>query len=129
VFLRQVLDDSKLLQIDPFFRRLAEKRGFYSKKLEKQILKTGSIRKMTRIPAKTRRIFRGAYDIKPQWHIRMQAAFQQHCDAAVSKTINLSEKATVSAVDNAYKMAYRLGCKGVTIYRQNSRKCQPMSLY
>jgi ribonucleoside-diphosphate reductase alpha chain len=129
VFLRQVLDGSKLLQIDPVFRRIAEKRGIYNEKLEKQIARTGSIQKMAGIPADIRRIFRGAYDIKPEWHIRMQVAFQQHCDAAVSKTINFSEKATVSAVDKAYKLAYRLGCKGVTVYRQHSRKYQPMSLY
>jgi len=129
VFYRQVLDESKMLQVDPVFKRMAEKRGFYSKKLEKQIAKTGSIQKIDEIPAGLRRIFRGAYDIKPQWHIRMQAAFQQHCDAAVSKTINFSEKATISAVDKAYKMAYSLGCKGVTVYRQHSRKYQPMSLY
>ncbi|MGB2865151.1 MAG: adenosylcobalamin-dependent ribonucleoside-diphosphate reductase [Sedimentisphaerales bacterium] len=129
VFYRQVLDDSKMLQIDPVFKRMAEKRGIYSEKLKKQIARTGSIQKIAGIPADIRRIFRGAYDIKPEWHIRMQAAFQQHCDAAVSKTINFSEKATVSAVDKAYKMAYRLGCKGVTVYRQHSRKYQPMSLY
>ncbi len=129
VFLRQVLDDSKMLQIDPVFKRMAEKRGFYSKKLEKQIARTGSIQKIPGIPADLRRIFRGAYDIKPQWHIRMQAAFQQHCDAGISKTINFSEKATVSAVDKAYKMAYRLGCKGVTVYRRGSREREPMALY
>jgi ribonucleoside-diphosphate reductase alpha chain len=129
VFLRQVLEGSKLLQVDPVFKRMAEKRGIYSKKLEKQIARTGSIQKMTSIPADMRRIFRVAYDIKPQWHIRMQAAFQQHCDAAVSKTINFIEKATVSDVDKAYKLAYHFGCKGVTVYRQHSRKYQPMSLY
>ena len=129
VFYRQVLDDTKMLQINPVFKRIAEKRGLYSKKLEKQIAGTGSIQKITGIPADIRRIFRSAYDIKPEWHIQMQAAFQRHCDAAVSKTINFGEKATVSAVDKAYKMAYKLGCKGVTVYRQHSRKYQPMSLY
>jgi ribonucleoside-diphosphate reductase alpha chain len=129
VFYRQVLDGTKMLQIDPVFKRMSQKRGIYSKKLEKQIAKSGSIQNMPGIPADMRRIFRGAYDIKPQWHIRMQAAFQRHCDAAVSKTINFSEKATVSSIDKAYKMAYRLGCKGVTVYRQHSRKYQPMSLY
>jgi len=129
VFLRQVLDGKKLLQVDPVFKRITEQRGIYSKKLERQIARIGSIQKMFEIPSDIRRIFRGAYDIKPQWHIRMQAAFQQHCDAAVSKTINFTEKATVSAVDKAYKRAYQLGCKGVTVYRQNSRKYQPMSLY
>jgi ribonucleoside-diphosphate reductase alpha chain len=129
VFYRQVLDDMKMLQIDPVFKRIAEKRGIYSQKLEKQIVRTGSIQKTAGIPVDMRRVFRGAYDIKPQWHIRMQAAFQQHCDAAVSKTINFSEKATISSIDKAYKLAYQLGCKGVTVYRQHSRKYQPMSLY
>ena len=129
VFYRQVLDDTKMLQIDPVFKRMAKERGFYNKKLEKQVARTGSIQQITGIPANMRRIFRGAYDIKPQWHIRMQAAFQQYCDAAVSKTINFSEKATVSTIDRAYKLAFNLGCKGVTVYRQHSRKSQPMSLY
>jgi len=129
VFIRQILNGSKMLQINPIFRQIAKKGGFYSKKLEKQIAKTGSIQKIPQIPAKIRKVFKCAYDIKPQWHIRMQAAFQQHCDAAVSKTINFSEKTTVAAVDKAYKLAYRLGCKGITIYRRRSREREPMSLY
>jgi ribonucleoside-diphosphate reductase alpha chain len=129
VFVRQVLSGSKLLQINPIFRQIAEKGGFYTKKLEKQIAKTGSIQKISQIPAKIRKVFKCAYDINPQWHIRMQAAFQRHCDAAVSKTINFPQKATVAAVDKAYKLAYHLGCKGITIYRRGSRKHEPMSLY
>jgi ribonucleoside-diphosphate reductase alpha chain len=129
VFVRRILNGSKLLQIDPIFRQIAEKGGFYSKKLEKHIAKTGSIQKIPQIPPKIRKVFKCAYDIKPQWHIRMQAAFQRHCDAAVSKTINFPQKATIAAVDKAYKLAYRLGCKGITIYRRRSRDREPMSLY
>ncbi|MCH7558320.1 MAG: adenosylcobalamin-dependent ribonucleoside-diphosphate reductase [Planctomycetes bacterium] len=129
VFVRRILDGSKMLQINPIFKQVAEKHGFYSKKLEKQIAKTGSIQKMVQIPPKVRRSFKSTYDISSQWHIRMQAAFQQHCDAAVSKTINFSEKATVAAVDKAYKLAYQFGCKGVTIYRRHSRDSEPMSLF
>jgi len=128
VFVRRILGDSKMLQINQIFKQIAQIGGFYSKKLEKQLAKTGSIQKTTQIPSKIRRIFRCAYDIKPQWHIRMQAAFQEHCDAAVSKTINFSEKATTAAVDKAYKLAYQLGCKGITIYRRHSRLQEPMSL-
>ncbi len=117
-----------MLQINPIFKQIAEKNGFYSKKLEKQIARTASIQKITQIPAKIRRVFKCAYDIKPQWHIRMQAAFQRHCDAAVSKTINFSEKATVAAVDKAYRLAYQSDCKGITIYRRGSRSHEPMSL-
>ncbi len=129
VFLRQILENAKMLQIDPVFKEVAQRLGFYNKKLEERIARTGSIQGINEIPAKIRRVFKGAYDIKPQWHIKMQAAFQEHCDAAVSKTINFNEKAPVSAVDKAYKLAYRLGCKGVTVYRQHSRQQEPMSLY
>ena len=129
VFARRLLGGLKILQINPVFKRIAEKGGFYSKKLEEQIARTGSIQNIPQIPAKIRRIFRCAYDIRPQWHIRMQAVLQQHCDAAVSKTVNFPEKATVSAVDKAYKLAYQLDCKGITIYRRHSRACEPMSLY
>jgi len=129
VFLRRILNGSELVQINPIFRQIAEQAGFYSKKLERKIAKTGSIRKIPEIPAKIRKIFKFAYDINPEWHIRMQAAFQKHCDAAVSKTVNFGEKATISAVDKVYKLAYRLDCKGVTIYRRCTRECEPMSLY
>jgi ribonucleoside-diphosphate reductase alpha chain len=129
VFVRRILSGARLLQINPIFLRIAEEGGFYSRKLEKQIAKTGSIRKISQIPPKIRKVFKCAYDIEPQWHIQMQAAFQRHCDAAVSKTINFSENATVAAVDKAYKLAYRLGCKGITIYRRRSRGREPMSLY
>jgi ribonucleoside-diphosphate reductase alpha chain len=129
VFLRQILNGSRLLQINPIFQQIAEKGGFYSKKLEKQIAKTGSIQKIPQIPPKIRKVFKCTYDIEPQWHIRMQAAFQRHCDAAVSKTINFSENAAIAAVDKTYKLAYHLGCKGITIYRRRSRASEPMSLY
>ncbi|UCC97852.1 MAG: adenosylcobalamin-dependent ribonucleoside-diphosphate reductase [Phycisphaerales bacterium] len=128
VFMRQVLEGTTMLQIDPVFRRVAENEGFYSKKLERKIAEAGSIAKLADIPARIRRVFKGAYDIEPRWHVRMQAAFQRHCDAAVSKTINFGEKTSVAAVDRAYRLAYRLGCKGVTVYRRRSRDQEPMSL-
>jgi len=128
VFVRQVLQGAKMVQINSVFKKFAQASGFYSKKLVRQIARTGSIQKMNQIPAKVRRVFRCAYDITPKWHIRMQATFQKHCDAAVSKTINFPKKATVSAVDKAYKLAYQLGCKGITIYRRHSREHEPMTL-
>lgn len=129
VFTRQILDGARMTQINPIFKQLAEKTGFYSKKLESRIAKNGSIQKIASIRPKIRKIFKCAYDIKPQWHIRMQAAFQRHCDAAVSKTVNFSPKTTAAEVDKAYKLAYELDCKGITIYRQRSRNREPMSLY
>jgi len=128
VFVRQVLQGAKMVQINPVFKKIAQGGSFYGKKLQRQIAKTGSIQKMNQIPAKVRRVFRCAYDITPKWHIRMQAVFQKHCDAAVSKTINFPKNATVSAVDKTYKLAYRLGCKGITIYRRHSREHEPMTL-
>ncbi|MFC1635139.1 adenosylcobalamin-dependent ribonucleoside-diphosphate reductase [Planctomycetota bacterium] len=129
VFSRQILDGSKMLHVDPIFKQVAEREGFYSEALIQQIAKSGSIQKIMQIPEDVRRVFKCAYDIDPQWHIHMQAAFQNHCDAAVSKTINFRERVTASAVDKAYKMAYYLGCKGVTVYRRHSRKLEPMALY
>jgi ribonucleoside-diphosphate reductase alpha chain len=128
VFLRQVLSGSKLLQVNTVFKEVAEKQGLYSDDLTEQILKTGSIQKMHQIPAEIRHIFKCAYDVSPEWHIRMQAGFQKHCDAAVSKTINFTERAKISSVDKAYRLAYRLGCKGITIYRRKSRADEPMTL-
>jgi ribonucleoside-diphosphate reductase alpha chain len=129
VFVRNILDGTEMMHVNPIFRRVAEQGGFNSEMLREQIAKSGSIQKMPEIPPRVRKIFRCAYDIKPEWHIRMQAAFQEHCDAAVSKTINFGDKASVGTVDKAYKMAYQLGCKGVTIYRRRSRRHEPMSLY
>ena len=128
VFLRQVLEGKKMLQVNSSFKKIAEKRGFYSNDIAQQTLKTGSIQKMASIPAEIRKIFKCAYDITPEWHIRMQAGFQKHCDAAVSKTINFTEKAKVTSVDKAYRLAYHLGCKGITIYRRKSRPDEPMTL-
>jgi len=128
VFMRQILSDKKLLQTNPVFRKVAEKQGFYSDDLARQILKTGSIQKISQIPAEIRKIFKCAFDVTPEWHIRMQAAFQKHCDAAVSKTINFTERAKQSSVDKAYRLAYHLGCKGITIYRRKSRLDEPMTL-
>jgi ribonucleoside-diphosphate reductase alpha chain len=128
VFMRQVLSGKKLLQVNSIFKKVAEKQGFYSEELTVQILKTGSIQKMSQIPAEIRNIFKCAYDISPQWHIRMQAGFQKYCDAAVSKTINFTEMAKQSSVNKAYWLAYHLGCKGITIYRRKSRADEPMTL-
>jgi len=129
VFARQILDGAKMHQINPIFKQIAEKSGFYSKKLQRHIARTGSIQKITSIKPKIRKVFKCAYDIEPQWHIRMQAAFQKYCDAAVSKTVNLNRRTPVPAVDKAYRFAYKLGCKGVTIYRRGSRSREPMTLY
>lgn len=127
-FLRDLPDGKKTPRINPVFRQVAQINSFCSRKLENQVLKTGSIQEINAVPAKIRRVFKSAYDISPYWHVQMQAAFQQNCDAAVSKTVNLSENASVAAVDKVYRLAYHLGCKGVTVYRRHSRGREPICL-
>ena len=129
VFKRQILDGTKMVQVNDVFKEAAEKAGIYNKQLEAKIARSGSIAKMTTVPAGLRRVFRCAYDVKPEWHIKMQAAFQGYCDAAVSKTVNFEKASTAAAVEKAYKLAYKSGCKGITIYRAGSREQEPMCLY
>ena len=93
----------------------------------KQIAATGSIRDITEIPQDVRRLFVTAHEVSPQWHIRLQAAFQKHTDNAVSKTVNFSRQATPEDVRQVYLMAYEMGLKGVTIYRDGSRDQQALS--
>jgi ribonucleoside-diphosphate reductase alpha chain len=88
----------------------------------------GSIQDATTWPEELRAVFRTAHDISPQWHVRMQAAWQQHTDAAVSKTVNLPADASVHDVEEAYLLAYELKCKGITVYRDGTRELQPMAL-
>jgi len=128
VFIRRILGGRKLMCISSVFKEVMRGRGLYDSKLERRILARGSIRDIKTIPSGIRRVFRCAYDIAPRWHVRMQAAFQENCDAAVSKTINFRESATASAVDKAFMLAYDLGCKGITAYRRGSRPDEPMSL-
>ena len=88
----------------------------------------GSIQSLTSLPEHLKDVFRTAHDISPEWHVRMQAAWQRHTDAAVSKTINLPADAPVADVDTAFRLAYELKCKGITVYRDGSRQHQPMAL-
>ncbi|HSF27812.1 MAG TPA: hypothetical protein VLA53_02160, partial [Nitrosopumilaceae archaeon] len=104
------------------------KRKFYSQELLIQIAKTGSVQKVKNIPKNLKRIFVTALDISPDWHIKMQSAFQKYTDNAVSKTINLSENAVPKDVVNAYLLAYRLKCKGITVYRYGSKLDQVLTI-
>ena len=126
-FVRHVMDNDQLMEVNPFFQKVAEERDFYSRELMDTIAKTGSIRKIEEIPEDVREIFVTAHDVTPEWHIRMQAAFQKYTDNAVSKTVNLPRDATVDDVKKVYDLAYDLGCKGVTIYRDGSKENQVLS--
>ena len=127
-YLRKVLDEKGLPEVHPIFEEIARERGFYSVELIKLISQGSSIQDIPEIPEDVRKIFVTAHDISPEWHIRMQAAFQEFTHNAVSKTLNFSHDATVEDVEKVYKLAYELGCKGVTIYRDRSREEQVLNL-
>ena len=120
-FVRNVLSGTRLLEVNSVFEEVAKKRGFYSKDLMIKIAKVGSIQNLSEIPEDVRRIFVTALDIDPEWHVRMQAAFQKYTDNAVSKTVNLRSDATVSDVKRVFWLAYKLKCKGITVYRYGSK--------
>ncbi|MFH2064910.1 MAG: vitamin B12-dependent ribonucleotide reductase [Pseudomonadota bacterium] len=126
-FVRTVMDNDKLVEVNPCFEQVARQRGFYSRELMEKIAEKGSIRDMEEIPVDVRRVFVTAHDISATWHVRMQAAFQRYTDNAVSKTVNLPRDATEKDVRKIYDMAYELGCKGVTIYRDGSKENQVLS--
>ena len=127
-FIRRVMDNDVLVEVNPYFENVAKERGFYSHSLMDLIAKKGSIRDISEIPDDVKEVFVTAHDVTPEWHIRMQAAFQKHTDNAVSKTVNLPKDATVDDVSKVYNLAYELGCKGVTIYRDGSKENQVLSL-
>jgi ribonucleoside-diphosphate reductase alpha chain len=126
-FVRRVLEGTELVEVHPYFEELAKRRGFYSPELMKRIASTGSIREITEIPKDLRRVFVTAHEVSPKWHIRIQGAFQKFTDNAVSKTVNFPKQATAEDVRQVYLMAYDLGLKGVTIYRDGSREEQVLS--
>jgi ribonucleoside-diphosphate reductase alpha chain len=127
-YVRNVLDNDELIEVHPLFEDAAKKYGFYSNELMKKIAKTGSIKDISEIPEDIKKIFVTAHDISPEWHIRMQAAFQEYTDNAVSKTVNLPHDATKEDVKRIYFLAYELNCKGVTVYRDRSRDTQVLSV-
>ncbi len=127
-YVRRVLGGEELVEVHPRFRRLAEERGFYSPELMRRIAESASIQHFEEIPADVRRVFVTSHDVSPEWHVRLQAAFQRHTDNAVSKTINFPHEATQDDVRRAYLLAYQEGCKGVTIYRDGSREEQVLSV-
>jgi ribonucleoside-diphosphate reductase alpha chain len=127
-FVRRVLDGTTLLEVNEHFERIAKERGFYSEELMRKIAESGSIRDLPEVPEDVKRLFVTAHDISPEWHVRIQAAFQRYVDNAVSKTINFRNSATVEDVRKAYLLAYSLGCKGITVYRDGSREQQVLNV-
>ena len=116
-----------LIEVNQLFENIGIKEGFYSEELMKKISKKASVQGIEDIPENIRKIFVTAHDISPEWHIRMQAAFQKFTDNAVSKTVNFPYYATPQDIEKVYVLAYKLGCKGVTVYRDGSRKIQVLT--
>jgi ribonucleoside-diphosphate reductase alpha chain len=120
-FVRNVLEGTRLIEVNPVFEKIAKGQRFYSPELMNRIARTGSVEGIKEVPEEIRKVFVTALDIAPEWHVRMQAAFQKYTDNAVSKTINFPEDATAEDVRRAYDLAYRLKCKGITVYRYGSK--------
>jgi ribonucleoside-diphosphate reductase alpha chain len=119
--------DMELPDVNPEFIRLARARGFYSEELMQKVAREGSVRGLSEVPEDVRRVWVTSHDIPPEWHVRMQAAFQKYTSMGISKTINLPEEATLKDVEDAYRLAYSLGCKAIAVYRDGSREAQVLS--
>ncbi|MCX6811761.1 MAG: vitamin B12-dependent ribonucleotide reductase [Candidatus Berkelbacteria bacterium] len=127
VYKKNILDGDGILEYNPYFLEVAKKYGFYSKGLMKKVSESGSIQDFEEIPKEIKRVFVTARDITPEWHVKMQAAFQKYTDNAVSKTINFPNSATKKDVKNSYLLAYNLDCKGLTVYREGSRNIEVLT--
>jgi ribonucleoside-diphosphate reductase alpha chain len=130
-FYRHILGGRELVEVDGPFRRFTESRGLWSEALARRLAageNLADVADLADVGPAARRVFVTAHQIGPQWHVRMQAAFQQYIDGAISKTINLPASATPADVDSIYRLAHSLGCKGVTVYRDGCRPGQPMAL-
>lgn len=127
-FVKNVMDNDRLLEVNKYFKNIAEEEGFYSKELMERIAEKGHIKDIEEIPQEYRRIFITAHEVSPKWHVRSQAAFQKFVDNAVSKTVNFDNSATVQDVEDVYMLSYRLGCKGITIFRDGSRGAQVLEV-
>jgi len=126
-YTKTVLDGTRFIEVNPYFKEAAEKGGFYSEELMKQLAEGVHLNDIKGMPDKIKRTFVTAHEITPEWHVKMQAAFQKSTDNAVSKTINFPHDATKEDVSHAYMLAYEEGLKGITIYRDGSRDVQVLT--
>ncbi len=128
-YYRRTVATGEIMHINPIFEKAAKQNGFYSTELMRDTASQGGIKGIEEIPAEIKKVFVTAHDITPEWHIRIQAAFQEHTDNAISKTINFPYQATIKDVEEAFLLAYKLGCKGLTVYRDGSRDDQVLYTY
>ena len=127
-YVRNILDQTELLEVNPFFEKSSKDMGFYSEELMRLVSRQGSIQHLKEIPDDVKRIFVTAHDIGPEDHIKIQVAFQKNIDLGVSKTVNFPNDATVEDVEKVFMMAYKVGCKGITIYRDKSKSEQVLNI-
>ncbi len=127
-YVRNVMDNTSLLEVHRYFEYLAREQGFYSPELMEQIARSGSLETITEVPLSLRQLFVTAHDISPEAHVQMQAAFQKYTDNAVSKTVNFPSDATKEQIAEVFQLAYKKSCKGVTVYRDGSRTGQVLSV-
>lgn len=128
VFMRNVMDGTELLEVNPIFKEYAIKHGFFNDDIMRQISEEGTIAHVDGVDEKSKHLFSTAHDVSPYWHVKMQAAFQLHTDNAVSKTVNFVESATKKDIEDTYLLAFENNLKGITVYRNNCRPIQPMNL-
>src|SRR4030043_75425 len=126
-YVRTVMEGTKLIEVNPYFEKIAKEREFWGRELMERIAERGSIQGFNEVPEDVKGLFITAHNIAPHEHVRMQAAFQRYVDNAVSKTVNFPHSATTEEVREVYLLAYELGCKGVTVYRDGSREEQVLS--
>ena len=129
-YVRNVMDNTRLVEGNPYFEAVAKHEGFYSPELMERLAQSGSLDQLDpemNVPQWVKDVFRTSHDISPDWHVRMQGAVQSHTDNSVSKTINFPHHATVDDMAGAYMLAYELGCKGITAYRDGSKAGQVLS--
>ena len=125
-YVRNVMDNTRLVEANPYFEAVAKQEGFYSEDLMEQLVEKGSLETVD-VPQWVKDVFRTSHDINPEWHVKMQGAVQRHTDNSVSKTINFPHDASVGDVSQAYMLAYELDCKGITVYRDGSKAGQVLS--
>jgi ribonucleoside-diphosphate reductase alpha chain len=127
-YVRHILEGEEFIEVNPYFEETAKSGGFHSPDLMKQLAEGKRLKDVKEVPEEMKRLFITAHDISPEWHVKMQAAFQKFTDSAVSKTVNFPHDATPEDVAKVYILAYQEGLKGITIYRDRSRDSQVLTV-
>ena len=123
-YIKRVMGDKEFFYINKDFQEALEEKKLKSDEILEKVMNAQSIQHINDIPASIRKVFVVAHDITPEWHIKMQAAFQKHVDNAISKTVNFPNSATIKDVQDVYMNTWKMGCKGITLYRDGSKRNQ-----